>query len=384
MAYYDPYSEFNPQVDPSLAGMSQQPRFSWQTQLANGAKSFLGDRDLALALLANSGWQQGPKRGFGEILGQSMLQADQAKQQRADDAFKRQYMQAQINAMGGSRATKPIAVLGPDGKPVLVNEQDAIGKEPYAGGNDAKPSALIQAFNLARTQGFTGSLLEFQRELAKAEAQYPYSVNEVNGVPTLTPRINPTMPVTPQAPGNAQPVLPTKPLSNLTTEADAKRKLAEAGAAGTATGTGTATAAMDFPRIEQNIKQAIGDIDKLKNDPGLQYITGIYSKAPIVPGTPQAAADARALQVEGQTFLQAFNTLKGAGAITEQEGQKATGAIARLKRAQSTEDYKAALDDLKGVLQNGLEVARKKGNAPGAAPRKRYNPATGKIEDAGS
>lgn len=353
-------------MQPYEASLQQQPNFRWQAKAGAAAKDFLGNRDLALALLANSGWQQGPKRGFGSVLGQSMLQADQMKSQRQDDAFKRQYMQAQMHAMQTPRGeNKLISIIGPDGKPKLVRESDAVGATPYAGGNDAKPSALIQAYDRALQGGFKGSILEFQTELAKSSAQYPYSVNEINGVQTLTPRINPTMPSQPQAAGNAMPGLPTKPLSTLEKEAAAKRVLAEAGAGGTATGTLTATNKIDLPRVEQNINQAIGDISKLRSDPALKYITGLYSKAPVVPDTPQARADARASQVEGQTFLQAFNMLKGAGAITEAEGSKATGAIGRLKRAQSTEDYQAALDDLNDVLKKGLETARKKASTGG-------------------
>lgn len=94
----------------------------------------------------------------------------------------------------------------------------------------------------------------------------------------------------------------------------------------------------------------IGVIDQLLASPGLGRITGWSSKIPIIPGTDQAQADALALQIEGQAFLQAFQSLKGGGAITEKEGEKATAAIARLKRAQSEQDYRKALTELRGVL----------------------------------
>lgn len=67
-------------------------------------------------------------------------------------------------------------------------------------------------------------------------------------------------------------------------------------------------------------------------------------------------------QINGQAFLQAFNALKGGGAITEIEGQKATEAIARLNTAQSYEDYKAALDELRGVVTRGIANAKSKAN----------------------
>lgn len=118
-------------------------------------------------------------------------------------------------------------------------------------------------------------------------------------------------------------------------------------------------AAFDLPRVEQITAQAISDIDKLRGHEGLKYITGAYSLSPVFPNTPQASADALARQIQGQTFLQAYQQLKGGGQITEVEGQKAEAAVARLQRAQSTEDYQGALDDLKSILNNSLERARK-------------------------
>ena len=94
----------------------------------------------------------------------------------------------------------------------------------------------------------------------------------------------------------------------------------------------------------------IGVIDQLLSAPGLGRITGWSSKLPIFPGTDQAKADALAKQLEGQAFLQAFQSLKGGGAITNVEGEKATAAIARLQRNQSEGDYKGALQELRGIL----------------------------------
>ena len=110
----------------------------------------------------------------------------------------------------------------------------------------------------------------------------------------------------------------------------------------------------------------IGVIDQLLSDPGLGKITGWASMVPIIPGTEQARADALAKQLEGQAFLQAFQSLKGGGAITNIEGDKATGAIARLQRSQSKADYIAALKDLRGVLDTGRKRAA--AMVPGATP----------------
>jgi hypothetical protein len=93
-------------------GMSQQPNFRWQSQAGNQFRSFMNNPDLAMALLANSG-PSPYKRGFGEVLGTSMLQANQMKSQREDDAFKRQYMQAQMAAMQNRQGASPYGQYQP-------------------------------------------------------------------------------------------------------------------------------------------------------------------------------------------------------------------------------------------------------------------------------
>lgn len=63
-------------------------------------------------------------------------------------------------------------------------------------------------------------------------------------------------------------------------------------------------------------------------------------------------------QLRDRTFLEAFNQLRGGGAITDAEGQKATGAFFRLSQAQTEESYRAALDELKGIIKTGIERAK--------------------------
>ncbi|WP_175224600.1 hypothetical protein [Achromobacter ruhlandii] len=127
-----------------------------------------------------------------------------------------------------------------------------------------------------------------------------------------------------------------------------------------------------LPKIEQQANQLRDVITKTLNHPGLNYSVGVLGNAPTIPGTPQA--DVRALQdqIQGATFLQAFESLKGGGAITEPEGKKATDAIARLSRAQSPTAYREALQDLMQVLDVGVARAYKSAGMqqPGAQPDK--------------
>jgi len=60
----------------------------------------------------------------------------------------------------------------------------------------------------------------------------------------------------------------------------------------------------------------------------------------------------RAGQVAGQTFLQAYESLKGTGQITEIEGVKAEQAISRLRDRYVTEnEYLQAVKDLRDVVE---------------------------------
>lgn len=96
---------------------------------------------------------------------------------------------------------------------------------------------------------------------------------------------------------------------------------------------------------------------------GYEYLFGM-KKEPI-GGTKAADFYTLLEQVQGGTFMQAFNNLKGAGQITEQEGAKATAAIARLNPRQSEEGFAKALIDFDGVLAQAQ--ARSQAGAPQAA-----------------
>lgn len=78
-----------------------------------GLRGLLGDPNFALQLLANSG-PSPQKRSFGQILGTSALQAQQAGQQREQDEIQRRYMEAQIQRMGSPSKENPFGAVSPD------------------------------------------------------------------------------------------------------------------------------------------------------------------------------------------------------------------------------------------------------------------------------
>lgn len=121
-------------------------------------------------------------------------------------------------------------------------------------------------------------------------------------------------------------------------------------------------------------EESLAVIDKAINHPGRKAATGtssVLDPRNYIAGTEPMNFQVVLDQLGGQAFLQAFESLKGGGQITEVEGKKATDAMARLNRKQSDAEFKKSLEDLRSVVSTGL--ARAKGGssepvapAPGA------------------
>lgn len=139
------------------------------------------------------------------------------------------------------------------------------------------------------------------------------------------------------------------------------RESAAETAAGTVEGRTAAERVADSPRAVQQADQMLASIDGILQDPNLGWATGAWSWTANIPGAPARGTRARMDQLGGQAFLQAFESLKGGGQITEIEGQKATQAIGRLDSAQSEQDYRAALSDLRQVVMDARDRAVRQG-----------------------
>jgi hypothetical protein len=127
-------------------------------------------------------------------------------------------------------------------------------------------------------------------------------------------------------------------------------------------------AASDLPRIEDNARFMLDTVEKLQKHPGESAGTGPIAGRLGQIGGKQAGYVALAEQLQGKAFLEAFNSLRGGGQITEAEGKKATDAISRFSRMQSKADRDAALADLRDVVNAGIQRARASaGGAPQAA-----------------
>jgi len=113
--------------------------------------------------------------------------------------------------------------------------------------------------------------------------------------------------------------------------------------------------------IEQGTKKHPG----FANAVGSTWLPGIR----FVPGTDAANFQALFNQVEGTAFLEAFNVLRGAGAITEKEGAKATAARTRMSLAQSETEFTAAAREYQDVIRKGVKIMQQKaGGSAGTTP----------------
>lgn len=114
------------------------------------------------------------------------------------------------------------------------------------------------------------------------------------------------------------------------------------------------------------ITNMLNTIQEIERHPGLASSVGMGSYLPAVRGTSRADFNVKAEQLQGQVFLQAYESLKGGGAITDFEGQKAEKAMAALSTAQSEQAYRAALNELKSVLNDAL---KRQAQAAGMSPQ---------------
>lgn len=151
----------------------------------------------------------------------------------------------------------------------------------------------------------------------------------------------------------------------------------------------TATAQAGLGKVNSVSNSLIKAVDDLASDPGLERIIGssLYGRAddkaadrliPLISaGGPAANAYAKYKHLQGGNFLQAFESLKGGGQITEVEGTKAEQAFARLSRAQSPQEFRAALRDVK-AFANELKInaaRRAAGPAASGSPAASKKPA---------
>lgn len=164
---------------------------------------------------------------------------------------------------------------------------------------------------------------------------------------------------------------------NARRDADPKfqQSMANARAMGAEIGKNDVVAAQALPKVISRAEETIRTIDQLigkrdsttgkllkgeKPHPGFTSAVGAtwLPGSRFVPGTDAASFMSRHDQVKGKSFLEAFESLKGGGAITQVEGEKATDAINRMSIATSEDEYIRAALDLQDVVRSGVARAQ--------------------------
>jgi hypothetical protein len=127
-------------------------------------------------------------------------------------------------------------------------------------------------------------------------------------------------------------------------------------------------------QLDSSLAQAdklIGLVETVRDNPELDAVTGFIEgqssigRPSFSPETMQNRRDlvVKIDQLKGNVFLQAYESLKGSGQITEIEGTKAEAAIARMDRTQGTPAFKGALNEFVDVIKAAKQrmVAQKSG-----------------------
>lgn len=128
-----------------------------------------------------------------------------------------------------------------------------------------------------------------------------------------------------------------------------------------------------LPAVLNSTQQTIGLLDQALTHPGRTTATGLSATLDprnYVPGSDASNFQVLLDQIKGQAFLQAFQSLKGSGAITDKEGQAATNAIARLNNTkQGDAAFEASLKELRTIAEKAQKSAiQKASGAPSMTP----------------
>ena len=138
--------------------------------------------------------------------------------------------------------------------------------------------------------------------------------------------------------------------------------IADAKATGTERAKNLVEAQAEAPKVVQQAEYTEKLVNDLLAHPGKKMAVGMSSINPMnyIPGTDGKDFRVRLEQLQGQQFMQAFESLKGGGQITNVEGDKATRAISRMQTAQSEEEFDTAAKEFLGVVKLGAQRAKNK------------------------
>jgi hypothetical protein len=110
-----------------------------------------------------------------------------------------------------------------------------------------------------------------------------------------------------------------------------------------------------YQAITSKVDDALDNIARIRNAPGLEGNFGVRGAIPNIPGTEEADAAAAIENLKGKAFMAAYEGLKGGGPITDIEGTKGADAMAALGKSQSKESFLKNLDIMEKILKDNKE-----------------------------
>lgn len=129
-----------------------------------------------------------------------------------------------------------------------------------------------------------------------------------------------------------------------------------------ATGKAQGEAAAALPELKNTATDMLRLVNTIEEHPGKEWAVGKSSwLTRFAPDATDVGGFRTMLeQLDAQAFLKSYQQLKGGGAITEVEGQKATKAFNRLKVSTSEAEFQTALNDLRQMIEEGVRVGYQK------------------------
>jgi len=201
-----------------------------------------------------------------------------------------------------------------------------------------------------------------------ATGQAPIPTAPAQAAPSAAPQVQ-TSPALQQRVAAAQQNMPA-PAGQTPAQMQAARLASAAGQKTEATKTAENLVAdrEALPKIESSAERTLATLNDVLTHPGFSdvigvpnVVTGIWSP----PGTDARDFKSKYKQLQGQQFLEAFNSLRGGGSITEIEGAKAEQAIAALQDPGISEaEFKRNARILEETIKSGVNRAREKVGQP--------------------
>jgi hypothetical protein len=330
----------------------------------------------------------GPRQGPG---GATMRPANYAELSERAGRFQSPYAMEAARPLMQAAMTQEAAMATEQRRAQAAKDLEAwkIQNDP------SKQLPAVRLYEAYKAQGYTGSLADFQKEQARLGAEgsgpetfgiTPTYGTDAQGNPVML-QMGSRGTVRPaQLPPGVSPSPGTQRVDLGTTWGVLDRNGNLMGTipkdlAGAARATATGKAAgEDEAKAPQEVVSAnstLQTIDGILSHPGMSWGTGKTSFLNAIPGTEQYDFGQRVQQLQGQAFLQAFQSLKGGGTITEVEGKKAEQAIARLNTSLSEKDFRQALGELRDVAIAARARAEAKMPQTGQATGAMNPPAAG-------